>query len=445
MAAQRERGLKQLPDGRWQFSWKYQGKYHRFKANTKTEARAQRERIKTEIRAGKYRDPQRAARVTFEKAVERFLTWSETTNRKATFRNDRWVAAYWLASPHLAGKYLDQVNGGDVDLFKQALAKAPRGGSRPGLKQTKSGRWRLSWCTSGRYRRRTFTGEAQAREALAALLEERGRGPEAEQLILSKCAVDRALARLKRLFSLCVDWGLLERSPAERIKLFREDVNRVRFLTDEEEDRLLAAAAPRLRLVIVLALHTGMRKAEILGLRWQDVDLKNAVAFIPATRAKAKRDRAVHLNERALAVLKELPRSLDGADYVFKRTMDKGQPQAEGDGGETQGKVLSLAPGPRRSTKGAEGEGKPPRLNLGRLWSQAVADAGLENFRFHDLRHTFASRLAMAGVDLNKIRELMGHSGIAMTLRYAHLAPSELKDAVKILAVPKVHGKVHAG
>lgn len=409
MNPKRERGLKQLPDGRWQFSWKYQGKYHRFKANTKTEARAQRERIKTEIRAGKYRDPQRATRITFEKAVEKFLTWTETANRPSTAKNDAWVAGFMTASPHFAGKLLDHVNGSDVELFKQTLAKAPRRPSQPGIRHLSAGTWRLSWSVGGHYHRKTFKDEAAARAALAQIALDRKKGtPDREAPVVSKRTVDVVMARLKRLFSLCVEWGLLERSPAERVKLFREDVMRVRYLSEEEEDLLLGAASPHLCRIITVALNTGMRKGELMGLRWQDVDLKNGVAYIPATRAKGKRDRRIHLNAPAVAALEELARPIDSTELVFN----------------------SLTGGPHG--------------NLERLWRRALAASDLQDFHFHDLRHTFASRLVMAGVDLNTVRELLGHTNLIMTLRYAHLAPSRLKEAVRILAIPRLHEKVHA-
>lgn len=421
MSAKRERGLKQLPDGRWQFSWCYQGKYHRFKANTKTEARAQREKIKTEIRAGKYREPQKAARVPFSKAVESFLEWSKLANRKSTYKADVWSTSLFLASPYLKDKMLDQVTGADVELFKQALAKAPRRAPHPGLRLTTAGKWRLTWTEGGIYRRRLFGEEGAARACLAKVLEEKRKAPAGDEVTISKRAVDLVIGRLKRLFNKCTEWGLLEKSPAEKVKMFHEDMRRVRFLSEEEEGPLMAAASPHLRRIITLALNTGMRKAEIMGLRWQDVDFKNAVAFIPATRAKGKRDRYVPMNEAAVATLKELPQAIDGADLIFNPGLEE-----------------------RKKT------GKPPKRgvphgNLERHWRQALAASGLQDFHFHDLRHTFASRLVMEGVDLYRVSQLLGHADLKMTLRYTHLAPSWLKDAVGVLTARNLRNNLHAG
>jgi integrase len=127
------------------------------------------------------------------------------------------------------------------------------------------------------------------------------------------------------------------------------------------------------------------------------VDLRNAVATIPSIRAKAKKDRYIHLNAVAMSILRELPAPIDRQAFVF----------ANSAGGK--------------------------EINIERHWRQAISAAGVEDFRFHDLRHTYASRLVMAGVDLAVLRELLGHSDFTMTLRYAHLSPSRLKSAVTIL------------
>jgi len=140
-----------------------------------------------------------------------------------------------------------------------------------------------------------------------------------------------------------------------------------------------------------------MRRGEILGLGWQDVDPKNGVAVIPAEKAKGKRNRFIPLNNVALAVLDELPASLDRTALVF------------------------------RNSAGGEWD------RLRKHWEYAAFAAGLEDFRLHDLRHTYASRLVMVGIDLAVLRELLRHRDFEMTLRYAHLAPSRLKSAVTVL------------
>ena len=149
--------------------------------------------------------------------------------------------------------------------------------------------------------------------------------------------------------------------------------------------------------MVTFALHTGMRRGEILGLRWQDVDLRNSVATIPAARAKGRRHRYVPLNTDAMDILATLPSPIERSALIF---------------GNSAGKLNE---------------------NFRREWQAAIELSGLEDFRFHDLRHTFASRLVMAGVDLAVLRELLGHRDFEMTLCYAHLAPSHLRAAVAVL------------
>jgi len=350
----KERGLKQLPDGRWQ--WSFQdpnGRYHRHVARTKGEARAYLEKVHTQIREGRFLDRRKEVKTTFNQAVERFLVWGDTNLRPSTSRSDHRIVKLWLASPFLGGKVLDKISAGDIEHYRQArLKEISRHGNRE------------------------------------------------HNRLVSKREMDLEISRLKRLFNLAMDWGLCERNPAARVRLFHEDVKRTRYLTPEEEERLLDAASPYLRKIILFALHTGMRRAEILGLRWQDVDFRNAVATIPATRAKGRRDRYVPLNATALSILREAPRPLDSSSLIF-----------------------------------GNGKGRPQE-NLQRLWGLALKIAGIKDFHFHDLRHTYASRLVMAGVDLAVLRDLLGHADFAMTLRYAHLAPSRLKEAVSILETP---------
>ncbi|MEW5765959.1 MAG: tyrosine-type recombinase/integrase [Acidobacteriota bacterium] len=351
MEQRKERGLKQLPDGRWQ--WSYQdpnGKYRRHITRTKGEARAYLEKVRTMMRECRYLDRRKEVKTTFNEAVERFLAWGSANLRPSTSKSDHRIAKLWLASPLLGGRRLDKITAGDVERYRQA-----------------------------RLRDRSRHGDREQKH------------------LVSKREVDLEISRLKRLFNLALDWGLCESNPVARVRLFNEEVKRTRYLTHEEEERLLDVAGPYLRRVILFALHTGMRRAEILGLRWQDVDFRSAVAKIPATRAKGRRDRFVPLNAVALSILRETPQPLDGQALVFGNA--KGRPQE----------------------------------NLERLWRLALKVSEVENFRFHDLRHTYASRLVMGGVDLPVLRELLGHQDFAMTLRYAHLSQSRLKEAVTLL------------
>ena len=147
--------------------------------------------------------------------------------------------------------------------------------------------------------------------------------------------------------------------------------------------------------IVLLALNTGLRRGELFNLRWADVDLTRAIVTVKGGGAKSGQTRHVPLNSEAVAVLKAWkPTDADAAAPVFP------------------------------------GEDGAPLADIKSAWLPLVAAAKVRAFRFHDLRHTFASKLVMAGVDLNTVRELLGHADLKMTLRYAHLAPEHKAAAV---------------
>ena len=244
--------------------------------------------------------------------------------------------------------------------------------------------------------------------------------------------VNRDLDRIRSVFSRAVEWGFLPAHPLKSVKRAKgADNSRVRYLSEEEGRRLRKALADReaerrasrerhnkwhaergtdghpqwpkggytdhLVPLVQLALNTGLRRGELLGLRWENIGLTEAMLTVPAGIAKSRKGRHVPLNTEALAVLKRWHRQMGGTGLVFP-----------GAGGARMGHISTS-------------------------WASLAAAAKLEDFRFHDLRHDFASKLVMAGVDLNTVRELLGHSDLKMTLRYAHLAPQKLADAVAML------------
>ncbi len=151
---------------------------------------------------------------------------------------------------------------------------------------------------------------------------------------------------------------------------------------------------PYLKAIILTALHTGLRKSNILGLRWDQVDLKARLITVP--RTKNGEFHSIPISDVLLEELRKLLRQrLQGAEWVF------------------------AAPG------------KEAQVDLRKAWERAKREAGIDKgFRFHDLRHTFASHKIMAGVDLRTVQVLMGHKDISMTLRYSHLSPQHLHDVI---------------
>jgi integrase len=239
--------------------------------------------------------------------------------------------------------------------------------------------------------------------------------------------INRDLDALRGVLSKAIEWGVIAEHPMRQVKRAKTDVlGRIRYLTAAEEKRLRATLTARdearrdgrrrfnawraergyktlpdygaypdhLEPIVHLALNTGLRRGELLGLRWADVDLANARLTVRGASAKSGLTRHVPLNEDAAGVLREWQSCCDSDTLVF--------------------------PGPT-------GE---PMADLKTAWNKIAKAAKLEDFTFHDLRHTFASKLVQAGVDLNTVRELLGHSDIRMTLRYAHLAPEHKAAAV---------------
>ena len=241
--------------------------------------------------------------------------------------------------------------------------------------------------------------------------------------------VNRDLGTLKAALNRAVEWGYLDANPLAAVKPVKtDDLGRPRFLSEEEETLLRDAldrrekrhcaarenankwrserdypTMPDLRIlpfvdhlqpIVLLALNTGMRRGEIFRLTWDDVDLDRAMLTVRGSGAKSGKTRHIPLNSEALEILRFWQERSTRTALVF--------------------------PG----TEGARLD------NIDHGWQKLCADAPLTRFRFHDLRHTFASKLVMAGVDLNTVRELLGHSDIKMTLRYAHLAPEHKAAAV---------------
>ena len=250
---------------------------------------------------------------------------------------------------------------------------------------------------------------------------------------IAKATVNRDVVALKAALAKAVEWRKVTRLTshplAGALKPYKLDGGAVvRYLSPDEERRLLAALDARdtrrrqerqsandwrterkyptlpafgiytdhLSPVVRLALQTGLRRGELFGLCWRDVDLDRAVLTVRGDGAKSGQTRHIPLNQTAVAVLRTWQGSLTPAGDALVFPGDEGR----------------------------------PLVDLKKGWASIVKAAKLIDFRFHDLRHSFASRLVMAAVDLNTVRELLGHADIKMTLRYAHLAPEAKAAAV---------------
>lgn len=205
--------------------------------------------------------------------------------------------------------------------------------------------------------------------------------------------INRELMCLSAIFREAVKRQYVQVNPVRGLSQLKENNEMIRYLSADEEKALLEACRPPIRAIVVCALHTGMRKGEILSLLWKDVDFEQRLIKVEQTKTHSKK--YIPMNDTLLALLKGLPR-YEGCDHVF--------PNEDG----------------------------KPYVEIDANWYRTLRRAGL-NVRFHDTRHTFASRLTQAGVPLKVVMELLGHKTMKMTERYAHLAPENLRDAVAFL------------
>jgi integrase len=251
----------------------------------------------------------------------------------------------------------------------------------------------------------------------------------------AKTTINRDITTLKACLSKAVEWELLDANPLQKLKPIRTDgLTRARYLTASEESALRNALGEReeqlrknrasgnawrrarqqaelpdlstvafadyLQPMVLLSLNTGLRRGEILQLRWADVDLLQRELIVRGDNAKSGKTRHIPLNNEALTTLQQWRSDARSTAWVF----------AGNDGERMQAVKTS--------------------------WKGVLHSAAILDFRWHDLRHHFASRLVMNGVDLNTVRELLGHSDLTMTLRYAHLSPEHKADAVAKLCEP---------
>lgn len=202
--------------------------------------------------------------------------------------------------------------------------------------------------------------------------------------------INRELACLKCIFNKAILWKKFYRpNPMKGVKLFKENNQRVRYLEKTEMFRLLDECKGELRSIVMVAANTGMRRGEIEALRWNDIDLHADLIYI--RKSKSGHSRIVPMNRVVKEVFNALYiRKASDKQHIFERRHRE-------------------------------------------AFEAAVERAEIKNFRFHDLRHHFASYASMAGMDLNTLRELLGHKTLAMTQRYSHLSPNHKAQAIKLL------------
>ncbi len=255
---------------------------------------------------------------------------------------------------------------------------------------------------------------------------------------ISNATLNRDIGTLKSVMTKAVEWGFIQESPLKNLKLSKIDRSpKVRYLSVEEETRLRQTLLQRehqlkqerinanqwradreyplypefadddfcdhLMPMVLLSINTGLRQGELFHLNWEMVNLSEGSLILAGGITKNSSSRYIPLNDEAKHVMQ----------CLYNKSVLK------------EGLVF-----PSKNNQ--------PFNNIKRSWSSVLIKAQITQFRWHDLRHHFASKLVMAGVDLNTVRELLGHSDIKMTLRYSHLAPEH-----KVNAVRKINWTAH--
>jgi len=210
---------------------------------------------------------------------------------------------------------------------------------------------------------------------------------------VSPASVNRELACLKNMFTKAIEWGKVDKNPVKKVKLFREQNIKEKILTNEEARKLIEVANSHLKPILIVALNTGMRKREILNLKWKNINFSKGYIFIEDS--KSGRSRKIPMNNLVYKTLKSLKNE---SGFVFYNP-----------------------------------ETKKPIQDVKRAFGTACKKAGIIGLRFHDLRHTAATKMIEAGVDLVTASKILGHASIQMTMRYAHPTPENMKRAVEKL------------
>ena len=211
----------------------------------------------------------------------------------------------------------------------------------------------------------------------------------------SKMTVNRYLEQLKTAFRMAIDNDYLLKNPCKNIKKFPVKNYSVRYLKEDEEKRLFKALPDYLKGIVIVALNTGLRKSNILELKWEQVNFD--FKFIEILENKGNKHIMLPLNDTLYNFFIKTP-EVERIGYIF------------------------INP-----------ETGSPYKDIKKAWQTALKQAGIENFRFHDLRHTVGTRLAKENVPVNVIKEILAHSDVKTTMRYVHCTQGAKLDALNKL------------
>jgi len=209
----------------------------------------------------------------------------------------------------------------------------------------------------------------------------------------TKVNINRYLELLSKMFNIAIDNDWLEKNPVKRNAKFPVKNYKVRYLSEEEEQRLFEHLPEPIKPIVITALNTGLRKQNILDLKWDNINFD--FGYVEILENKGNKHIKIPMTETLNTLFKRMERE---SEYIFLN------PQT-----------------------------KKPYKDFRRLWNKAKADAGIENFRFHDLRHTVATRLAKNNIPITTIKEILAHSDVSTTMRYSHAVSGDEIKAINVL------------
>jgi site-specific recombinase XerD len=308
-------------------------------AETKTEAKAFLRNIERKIELDEYM-PKKKQDVLFEDWLEKYYNWSRLN--KQSWQRDRTSKSH--LKPFFKGKLLREITPFFVENYKE------------------------------KRKSQNFTSNA---------------------------SINRELSLLKHLFNMAIKEGLIHQNPVKGVRFFQERTLEFKVLSDEEKELLINCCNGITKIAVVIALNTGMRRTEILSLKWTEIDFNQSVICV--LRSKSGKPRTIPMNSFVFDTLMEYYNHRAHDEYVFWNAKKK-----------------------------------KPIQDLKKSFKTACADAGIKKMRFHDLRHNFATTLVMNKVDIATIAELMGHSDINLTAqRYIHISSVHKKLAVESIIIKK--------
>ena len=292
-------------------------------------------------------------------------------------------------SQYLDGTALDIANKGRTlkDLIKRYLDEVTAG-KKP-TTQNDDRRYAQNWLD--------YLGDSSLDNITSDLI---SKYVQRRKLEVGPSTINRELSFLSATFNKAIRiWGWHKDNPASSIPREKE-VKRVEYFTDKEFSEIYKNLPNWVKPIVILTKNTGLRSSNVANLRWNQVDLKNKTIYLGAEEMKNSKSLGIPLNKQALKVLMQ------------QKGMGSLQPMY----------VFSNA------------DGKPyTKYGVSHAFKKACKKAGYPNYRFHDLRHDFCSKLVQRGVDIYKVKELAGHKDVTTTQRYAHLSPESLRSAVDVL------------